>query len=274
MEILAGIGYKAVEWKETSFNARAKVADEFNRAVTVTEQAGIRVSNFVILRDLLNSEGETAIADVKNAISATGDAGLNKLNLITGSIPREEVEDQTEWWLPGEIPTAKAWDTLFAAFEQLLGVAEKHQVYLIVEPLVGHICHDYFSTEVLLRKFESEFLAITFDPSHFFLYRNDIPWVIRQWREKIKHVHVKDAVGMPGELGRDFLFPILGEGGIDWTAFFSALDEINYQSFLSCEFESFKYMNEVLNNDFARAAQLTMDSLEALWRRYEMKHGK
>ena len=46
-----------------------------------------------------------------------------------------------------------------------------------------------------------------------------------------------------------------GEGAIQWDAFMTALREINYQGVLSVEFESFKYMDEVLHNDPARAAE-------------------
>jgi sugar phosphate isomerase/epimerase len=41
--------------------------------------------------------------------------------------------------------------------------------------------------------------------------------------EKIRHVHVKDVFGRAGVFGETFSFPFLGEGVIDWVAFFGAL---------------------------------------------------
>ena len=55
-----------------------------------------------------------------------------------------------------------------------------------------------------------------------------------------------------------------GEGAIQWDAFMTALREINYQGVLSVAFESFKYMDEILHNDPARAAELSMQSVRGL----------
>jgi len=249
---LSGLGYKAVEWKETSFNPRASLTDEFKRAVKVTQENGLIVSDFVILRDMVNPQArDKSIQDVTSCIEAVAESGIDKMNISTAGIP------------PG-LSVQRAWDNLFDAFDRFLKVAEKEKVYLVVEPVVGQLCHDYFTGQVLLRKFDSEYLAVTFDPSHDQLYRNDIPWCISQWGDKIKHVHLKDAVGQPGEFGIDFLFPILGEGAINWGQFFEALSDINYQGIISAEFESFKYMDEVLNNDPVKAAEITMESIKRL----------
>ena len=75
---------------------------------------------------------------------------------------------------------------------------------------------------------------------------------------------MKDAVGRPGELGLDFLFPSLGAGGIDWKSFFAALDDIGYSGAVSGEYEQFKYMAQVLNNDPAEGARITYDEMNAL----------
>ncbi len=80
---------------------------------------------------------------------------------------------------------------------------------------------------------------------------------------------MKDTAGVPGEFGVDFLFPILGEGAINWNEFFRALDEIEYKGYLSVEFESFKYMDEVLGNNPRKAAEISMESLHKLWRQHK-----
>jgi sugar phosphate isomerase/epimerase len=265
-DALAEIGYKAVEFKETSFNPDEGLEKGFKRAVKIAASSGLSVSNFVILRDIVNVQGrKKGIDDVINCIRATSEAGVNKLNLITGGMPGSAPVDDN-WWRPKETSFAVAWDNVFDAFEKFLKVAEKYGVYLAVEACIGQVTHDYYSTLPLFSRFDSKFLALTFDPSHYLLYRNDIPWAIRQWKGKIKHVHLKDAVGEPGEFGLDFLFPILGEGGINWKAFLEALDEIHYDGFLCVEFESFKYMHEVLNDNPAEAARLSMLSLRNLTR--------
>ena len=108
-----------------------------------------------------------------------------------------------------------------------------------------------------------DYLGVNFDPSHDILYGNlDMGWIIRQWDKKIKHIHLKDAVGIPEE-GK-FIFPLLGEGNVNWQEFFKALNEIDYQGFMSVEFESFKYYDRVLKSDSVKAAELSMKSLKCL----------
>ena len=255
VECLAKLGYKGVEWKEVSFNPQKKLAEEFKRARHITEKAGLKVSNFVILRDIVNPENkEKGIADIKNCIEATGEAGIDKLNMVSSGCPKG-------------ISEGEAWTILLSSLEELLKTAEKHKVYLVLEACAGQIVHDYYSTRELFSKIDSPYLCLTMDPSHYFLYRNDIPWAIRQWGDKIKHVHMKDAVGIPGPFGVDFLFPILGEGGIDWVSFLKALNDINYKGFLSCEFEAFLYYERMKMNP-CQAAEISMKSLKGLFNLY------
>jgi sugar phosphate isomerase/epimerase len=70
----------------------------------------------------------------------------------------------------------------------------------------------------------------------------------------VRHVHVKDAFGRPGVFGETFTFPFLGEGMVDWKAFFVALLETGYSGFLSVEFENDIYLNNVCDGDWAEAA--------------------
>ncbi len=263
---LRGLGYAAVEYKETSFNPEANIEDEFKRAVNVSRDNGMDVSNFVILRNASDPQiKDKTIEDVTGCIRACAAAGIDTLNLTAGAMPPEVAPPGGgKWWLSKRPAITAAWDNSSACFEQYLRVAEECKVYLAVEACVGQIVHDYYTTLELLRRFDSQYLRLTLDPSHYLLYGNDIPWAIRQLGDKIKHVHLKDAVGGPGRFGRDFLFPILGEGAINWSEFFEALEAIDYNGYVSAEFESFKYMDEVLGNDPAKAAELTMQSIKGI----------
>lgn len=54
------------------------------------------------------------------------------------------------------------------------------------------------------------------------------------------------------------------DGNVDWSAFFNALDEINYTGFCSVEFESFSYLENVLGGDIEAAARLSMKQIDSL----------
>jgi sugar phosphate isomerase/epimerase len=114
----------------------------------------------------------------------------------------------------------------------------------------------------------SPFHKINLDLSHGTLYGNlDARWIVHQWRDKIAHVHLKDAVGEP--IVGKFLFPLLGEGRVDWKAFFLALEEIDYRGFCSVEFESFAYYKQALMSDPEAAARLSFENIETLLQRTE-----
>lgn len=268
-EDLASIGYKGVEWKETCFGTGFSPTESLRTAVQATRKTGLEVTDFVILRNLGDPETAAKSAEeVCEFVRASAAAGVGLVN--TGSVPvlRKSVPPD-EWWKPSGPDWEKSWTILDRSLSRVLNVAEREGVTIIFEAIVGSLVCDYYSICELLRRMDSPSLALTIDPSHYLLHDNDIGWTIRQLKDKVRHVHVKDAAGRPGVFGRDFLFPILGEGAIDWTDFFVALDDIGYQGWLALEFESFKYMNEVLKGDALEAATITMRSYRELCDRLE-----
>jgi sugar phosphate isomerase/epimerase len=162
------------------------------------------------------------------------------------------------------MPEGSAWDLLISCYEPLVELAARYKIRLALEPAFKMLCHDYYSTQELFRRIDSEWLGINLDPSHLTLYGNDLPWVIREWAGRIRHVHLKDVVGSPGTPGRDFIFPLLGEGLVGWSEFFDAIEAIGYKGFLSVEFESFGYYARILDSDPGEAARLSMIQIEKL----------
>jgi sugar phosphate isomerase/epimerase len=117
------------------------------------------------------------------------------------------------------------------------------------------LVHDYYTIRELLDHFDSKNLAVNLDPSHLILYENDPAWALSRLGARVKHVHVKDAIGRAGALGETFVFPFLGEGAVDWKEFFKALRGVNYAGYLSLEFENETYLNNVCDGDWKVAAR-------------------
>ena len=140
------------------------------------------------------------------------------------------------------------------SLSEVVAIAEKSGVVVTVEPVFGMLVHDYYTVRELLGYFDTKHLAVNVDPSHFALYGNDPAWAVRMLGDRVKHVHVKDVFGKPGVFGETFSFPFLGEGVIDWKAFFSALRSMGYRGFLSLEFENESYLNNVCDGDWSLAA--------------------
>ena len=252
---LADIGYAAVEWPLGFFNPRTKGPRERKGLVDATHDAGLEVSELVVQQDFVKTdepERRDTIALVAECIDAAAEMGVGTLNLFTGparwnpSAPR----------VPEDLSEGQAWAMVFDAFDALVPKAQERGVDLAVEGVWGMMAHDFYTTRFLLDRYDSRRLGVNFDPSHDVLVGNfDSGWIARQWGDRIMHVHLKDAIGV-AEPGR-FLFPMLGEGRVDWPGFAAALDDLGYRGFLSVEFESFQYYGTVLGGDAAQAARLS-----------------
>lgn len=263
-ESLAELGYRGVEWKDTCFGGNDDIIQKLRTAARITRASGLDVTDFVILRNLVDPvHAAKSTEDVSNFVRAASATGVRLVNVASSPAVRRPVPVE-EWWLTSRPDWAVSWDTLERSLGEIIEIAESEGVVIAFEAAAGTLVHDYNSTRELLRRLGSESLAITMDPSHYVLHDNDVGWAIRQLAGKVRHVHLKDAVGRAGTLGRDFLFPILGEGLVDWKEFFGALNEVSYDGWLSVEFESFKYMHEVLDGDAVEAARLSMRSYKAL----------
>jgi len=257
---LARIGYQAVEWSHLHFRPREMAPAELRRLVSVPADFGLTANAAGVPADYIVRDERArrqAIERTSEAIAAAGDAGICVLSVYTGPVSVR---------IPEEMSEGTAWQMVFDAFDQILPAAEAQRVSLAVEAACGMLAHDYYTTLPLFQRYASDWLGINMDPSHCILYRNDIPWSIRQWGSRIKHVHVKDAVGRPGRHGDTFIFPLLGEGLVDWPAFFAALREVDYAGICSTEFESFAYLKNVLKGDILAAARLSWEQLQTLLR--------
>ncbi|HOX39116.1 MAG TPA: sugar phosphate isomerase/epimerase [Candidatus Brocadiia bacterium] len=262
VKILKGIGYDGVEWTLAHFNPRAMKPAQLAEVVAVTRSGGLEPSELVVQQDVVTRD-ENARADrvrlVAECIQAGAEHGIKTMNLFTGPAP----------WDPGapvvgkNITMGEAWRMVFEAYDRWVPEAERLGVNLAVEGVFGMLAHDFYTTRFLIEHYNSSSLGVNFDPSHDVLYGNtDSGWMARQWGDRIKHVHLKDAVGIP-EMGR-FLFPLLGEGNVDWKGFFTALRDMRYGGFCSVEFESFGYISKVMKGDVVAAARMSMEQIRAL----------
>lgn len=260
---LAELGYGGVSWMRYHFHPRTHSLGDLHALVDSTHDAGLAVTELVVQQDFvcLDEAARRERIDVAcEYIEAAAAVGRPLLNVFTGPA----VWDPRAPRIPRDLSEGTAWEMVDEAYRRIVPVAETHGVTLIVEAVFGQVAHDYYSTLELVRRFPSPALGINLDPSHYHLYRNDIPWAIRQWGARIRHVHMKDAVGSPGLPGQEFLFPLLGEGAIDWLAFAEALDAVGYRGFLTVEFESFAYYRQVLGSDPIAAARLSLEALRRL----------
>jgi len=268
---LSAIGYQAVEWSRHHFNPRTKTPAELKQLVTIAAEHDMAVSDIFVALDYVTKDEKVAEDHIQwtiECIQAAAEIGVHTINCHPG--PQRWEPNHVR--IPEDMSEAAAWDMAFHAYDQIVPVAEKYKVYLAVEGVWGMVTHDYYTTLPLMNRYDSEYMAITMDPSHGNLWRNNIPWVIQQWNKKIKHAHLKDSVGTPGYDGDTFIFPILGEGQVDWNGYFTAMNDIDYQGYYIVEFESFFYFNQICKGNMLQAAKLSWDCVQALLASLEDKY--
>ena len=262
---LKSLGYDAVEWLIDTVDPGKKKESDITAVFRDTKNSGLEVSEIVLQRDMVvtdESERQDNINYTIECIEALSPFGVKTFNLFTGPIP----------WLKNplrigtDISMGEAWNMVFDAIDKILPAAKKHDAAIALESVWGMLVHDFYTAKYLADHYQSANFGLNFDPSHDIVSGNyDIAWIIRQWgKEKIKHVHLKDAAGV--QEGERFVFPLLGEGKINWKSFKEAMREIAYSGVMSVEFESFAYLANVLDGSMEEAAAMSMDCIKKLFR--------
>ncbi len=136
------------------------------------------------------------------------------------------------------------WTPIFDEFD-------KNGVKFALEVHPTEIAFDYYTTRKLFEKFNyRETLGINFDPSHLIWQGMKPHLFIRAFKDRIYHVHMKDAVvnldGYAGILGshlpfgdtrRAWNFRSLGHGSVNFEEIIRELNDAGYTGPLSVEWE-------------------------------------
>lgn len=133
----------------------------------------------------------------------------------------------------------------------ILDEFDKLGVKFALEVHPTEIAYDFYTTQHLFKVFNNrEALGLNFDPSHLIWQGMDSKLFIREFADKIYHVHMKDATvtldGKAGILGshlpfgdlrRGWNFVSLGHGDVNFDEIIRELNAANYGGPLSVEWE-------------------------------------
>lgn len=135
------------------------------------------------------------------------------------------------------------WDPIWDVFDE-----EGVKFALEVHPT--EIAYDYWSTKKLFEVITRDTLGINFDPSHLLWQGVEPSVLIRDFPDRIYHVHIKDVSVDPdprsgilgshiefGDLKRGWNFRSPGHGDIDFEIIIRSLNETGYSGPLSVEWE-------------------------------------
>jgi len=197
-------------------------AAEFAEAKKVADGEGIAIANYIVGNNFGNAiaEGriEKEIEIVKNALNEAAEFGCKNLRVFAGGYGLD-------------------WNTYSSqiadAFAACLETAEKNNVVMALEDH-GGLSKDSSEQLYYINKLNSPFLRATADIGNFWLPGGELPIVgVSAVAEYTVMVHVKDYVFVNN---KQVACPT-GEGVIDFKSCFRALKDVNYDGWLSLEYE-------------------------------------
>ena len=211
--------------------------------IEYAEERNIKISSLGYYPNTLDPDENKralAIEHLKNLIRASKKLGVNMVTTFIGRDQSKTVEENLEI-------VKEVWPSI-------LKVAEENQVRVAIENCPMLFGEDQWpggqnlmTTPVIWEKvFDSEYLGINYDPSHFVWQMMDYIKPIYQFKDKIFHVHYKDIKVYQDKLEKygsmayplQYMSPKLpGLGDVDWGKYVSALTDIGYEGYTCIEIE-------------------------------------
>jgi L-ribulose-5-phosphate 3-epimerase len=162
------------------------------------------------------------------------------IRIYGGAFGEEDIDDELEM-------EQKLIDSMIVLGE----VAKKHDVTLVIENHFHTMTTTALRTANIIRKISHPNVGILYDQANLAILRaEDYDAAIKLQAEFIKYVHVKDMIYKEGdrkytsnqvshinEDDRVTASRILGEGILPWAEIIDALRQINYDGWLSHEYE-------------------------------------
>jgi sugar phosphate isomerase/epimerase len=230
----------------THLDAATLGPDEAARVRALCARHGVSLSGLGYYPNPLAADEREAsvyIGHLKKVISAASLLGLGQVNTFIGRDPARSVADN--WRLVEE-----RWPAIIAH-------AEKGGVRIGIENCPMYFTQDEWpggknlavSPRIwreLFRRLPSPALGLNYDPSHLVWQHMDYVAPLHEFRERLFHVHAKDArldrqkLDQVGILATPLEYhepKLPGGGDIDWRRFLSALADCGYRGAVCIELE-------------------------------------
>jgi sugar phosphate isomerase/epimerase len=189
-----------------------------------------------------------AAEEVKNTARAAAEFGVSVVNGFTGS----SVWKYLYFFPPtSQAMIEKGFEDFADRWNPILDVFEEVDVKFALEVHPTEIAYDFWTTKRALEAIDHrESFGINFDPSHLYWQMVDPVGFIYEFRDRIYHMHVKEAIRVLdgrnsilashldfGDYRRGWDFCSPGRGGVPFERIFRALNAVGYNGPLSVEWE-------------------------------------
>jgi myo-inositol catabolism protein IolH len=168
---------------------------------------------------------QAAVRYWKRAIEITVDLGCDVMNSEFNGRPEAAGESEAQFW---------------RSMAELLPIFEREGVRLVLEPHPDDFVEDGIAGVNLVRGINSDLVTFLYCAPHTFHQGGDIAAVMKHAGPLLTQVHIADSfdfrassglryiVNPPGSTARVHQHLDIGQGEVDWDAFFRTLAEVNF----------------------------------------------
>jgi len=226
---------------------KVKRAQEINQ---LAASNGIAISGLGYYPNPLiedQAEAQVYIDHIKKVIEAAGILGVRQMNTFIGRAPSKTVEEN--------------WPRFIEVWTDIIRHAENHQVRIGIENCPMLFTYDEWpggknlatSPAIWGQMFEaipSDYFGLNYDPSHMIWQHMDYLAPMRNFKEKLFHIHAKDVridshkldeVGIMAPPNQWHTPKLPGLGQVNWGQFFSELTTSGYEGAVCVEVEDRAY---------------------------------
>lgn len=220
--------------------------DRVAQVQQLTSAKGVSISGLGYYPNPLTADEEEAgvyVEHIRQVIVAAKKLGINQMNTFVGRDWTRSVDDN--------------WPRFLATWKPLIEFAEQQGVRVGIENCPMLFTADEWpggknlaTTPAIWRRMFEEIpspnFGLNYDPSHMIWQHMDYLKPIREFRERIFHVHAKDVridthrlddVGILAHPTQFHTPKLPGLGDVDWGRFFSELTDAGYDGPVCIEVE-------------------------------------
>ncbi|MEV4644508.1 sugar phosphate isomerase/epimerase [Saccharopolyspora sp. NPDC049357] len=267
---VAEIGYEHIELSPRDdfmpFFVHPRADDErVAELKSALRETGVQLASVLPLyrwSGLDETERQAAVRYWKRMIEVTAELGCTQMNSEFNGRPELPAESEAAFW---------------RSMEELLPVFEREGIALNLEAHPDDFCEVNAPAVDLVRAINEPWVNYLYCAPHTFHLSGedtgaDIPAMLRYAGDKLTHVHIADTfnhkassglryiLNPPGTPARIHQHLDVGQGEVDWDAFFATLRELNFDGIATaCVFawedravESSKFMLDRITRELKR----------------------
>ena len=170
-------------------------------------------------------ERQAAVRYWRRAIQVTVDLGCQVMNSEFNGRPEAAAASEAQFW---------------RSMEELLPIFEREGLQLRLEPHPDDFVEDGRAAVDLIRGIDNQLVSFLYCAPHTFHQGGDMAGIMRHAGPLLTHLHIADSfdhrassglryiVNPPGSPARVHQHLDIGQGEVDWDAFFATLAELRF----------------------------------------------